>query len=131
MGEENGAVVPVDQSADFLGFDFEGVRVDVDVFAAYEAFGKIDLAHAGDPWFCWSCRQTVAIDMEAEAPACPSCGCTEPDKLRKDEAWLDDVAAYVVRLGVPRCSRRAAVLVYGRVCEAMEAVKKNRTPTLE
>lgn len=128
------SAIPIgDQSDDFLTFDFAGTVVEVDLFKAYDAMSKIDERHVGDPWRCLSClANPIAVDVASERIVCPACQCADPQKVVRDEAWLDDVAAWAVDAGAPKCGRRAAAKIYDAIVQAMETAKKklSQTPVL-
>lgn len=128
MSESNGHAVPVciDQSDDFVEFEIDGLRVQADLYAAHNAMAKIDVKHRDDLWECFECQSTFVRTPNDLTDKCPGCG---KGNTRRDECWLDDVAAYVRSLGSARCGRRAAALFYNSIVERMESLKKKSNPT--
>jgi len=123
--------VKIEQGQDFVVFSFDGVDVEVDVLAAYEEMVRIDVRHRDDLWICYKCQREVSIPADLVVPACPLCESTAQEDIRKDERWLDDVAAWVRGMGVARCSRRGAAEVYKTVVDIMDVAKKKPAVTLE
>ena len=111
----------IDQGDDFVSFKIDSQLYDVDLFAAHDALRKIDIKHKDDPWECYVCLATFYRASDDLTTACPHCGDSE---TRRDNSWLDDVAAYVRTLGPERCGRNAAGQFYNEIVERVCGLKK-------
>lgn len=122
----------LDTSGDYLPLELDGVKAEIDLLAAYQAFGQIDFEHRDDTWYCYACQSVAAIDPLAEVKVCPTCHARHPH-VQRDPVYLDDVARWLKEHlpSVPRISRRAAGAVYSAVCNAWDQQKKSEETTPE
>lgn len=111
----------IDQSEDFVSFKIDGQTYEVDLFAAHDALRKVDIRHKDDAWECYKCLETFTRTSDDLTTVCPHCGDKE---TRRDNSWLDDVAAYVRTLGPERCGRNAAGQFYNAIVERVQDLKK-------
>lgn len=120
----------IDQSEDFMAFTLDGKTIEFDLYEAFTSLADIDRQHMGDLHTCNKCALQFANDGASGELRCPmpECGSTE---IRVDQSFLDDVAAYLIGRGYPRCGRRAAGAFYQRVVDIRNGLKKNTIATPE
>ncbi|MGE3410122.1 MAG: hypothetical protein AB7I37_25285 [Pirellulales bacterium] len=121
-------VTEITQNEDFASFKIDGHEFDVDLYAARDALAKIDVKYRDDLWECLDCHVTFTRSIDDLSADCPQC---HQPNTRKDERWLDDVAAYVRTFGVARCGRNGAGKFYSAIIDAIDSIKKKSSPTLE
>lgn len=120
----------IDQSEDFMAFTLDGKTIEFDLFEATTAMADIDRKHKGDLHTCNACGLQFALSADDDQVKCPGPECGSAD-IRFDQSFLDDVAAYLIARGYPRCGRRAAGLFYQRTVDIRTGLKKNTVLTPE
>lgn len=129
------SVIEIDDRDDFIPFRINGYEFEVDLCAAADRMSDIDLKHKNDPDQCLACGQSWVPKAEAmgkdDRYFCPHCQARGIDKIRPAQSFLDDVAAYLVSLGVPRPGRKSAAEFYNKIVELLNNLKKNTSLTPE